>query len=383
MSPQRIARVAQLAERWVSDGVHPALIVLVARRGVIVLHEAYGRLGPGPDSAPLSPDAISPLASLTKPITATAVMQLVEDGVLGLNRPVQDYVPEFAGVGKEQVMVHHLLTHTSGLNDAELDAYVANKTVAPVLLTEQRVTAPPSVQEYLDARYDGPLWKPAGAEMAYCGMNYALLGELVRRLSGRSLAQFARERIFGPLGMADTDYVLPDSRVHRLMRRPPGAPFQYLNDLESLRIGSATGSVTSTALDMATFGQMFLNRGEYSGAQVLSPATVTEMTRNQIPGIGTTFADGKYYAEASWGYGWSVHGDGKWQYFDGSLYSPRAFRHSGASGVYLWVDPVYEIVGVYFSVYLEMPVLVRKWCVDLFVNAVTAAALEAPDAPEK
>ena len=85
MLPQRIALVAQLAEGWVRDCIHPALVVLVARRGVIVLHEAYGRFGPGPDSAPLTCDAISPLASLTKPITATAVMQLVEDGTVGLN----------------------------------------------------------------------------------------------------------------------------------------------------------------------------------------------------------------------------------------------------------------------------------------------------------
>ena len=88
MSPQRIAQVARLAEEWVREGIHPALVVLVARRGVIVLHEAYGLQGPGCDSLPLARDAIAPMASLTKPITATAVMQLVEDGVVGLNRPV-------------------------------------------------------------------------------------------------------------------------------------------------------------------------------------------------------------------------------------------------------------------------------------------------------
>src|SRR5439155_4892699 len=154
---------------WVRDGIHPALVVLVARRGVIVLHEAYGLQGPGPNSLPLARDAIAPVTSLTKPITATAVMQLVEDGVVGLNRPVQDYVPEFVGAGKEQVMVHHLLTHTSGLNEMELNAHVAEKTgIAPVPL-EQRVTSMPTVQTYLEERYDAPLSKPAGAEMSYCG----------------------------------------------------------------------------------------------------------------------------------------------------------------------------------------------------------------------
>src|SRR5438128_3717040 len=209
MSPQRVAQIAQLAEGWVRDAIHPALVVLVARRGVIVLHEAYGRFGPGPDSPPLSCDAIFPMASLTKPITATAVMQLVEDGVVGLNRPVQEYVPEFAGVGREQVMVHHLLTHTSGLNEEELAAHVAKQTgIAPVPL--EQAAARPTPREYLEPRYDAPLSKPPGAEMSYCNMNYELLGEIVRRQSGESVAQFARDRIFGPLGMLDTDYVLPD-----------------------------------------------------------------------------------------------------------------------------------------------------------------------------
>ena len=379
MSAPRIAQITRLAEGWVRDGIHPALVVLVARRGVIVLHEAYGLQGPGCDSLPLARDAIAPMASLTKPITATAVMQLVEDGLVGLNRPVQDYVPEFAGIGKEQVMVHHLLTHTSGLNEMELDAHVAEKTgIASVLLEE--ATTRPTPKEYLEQCYDGPLSKPPGAEMSYCNMNYALLGEVVCRLRGRPIAQFARERIFGPLGMVDTDYVLPDSRVHRLVGRPPGTPFPFLSDHQSHIGGSASGGVTSTALDMATFGQMFLNRGTYGGVRVLSSASVTEMTRNQIPGIGTTFFDGMYYPEASWGYGWGIHGDGKWKYFDGSLHSPSTFNHGGAGGVYLWVDPVYEIVGVYFSVLAHIiPPVDPKWCADLFVNAVTGAALDAPE----
>ena len=210
MSPQRIALVAQLADGWVRDGIHPALVVLVARRGVIVLHEAYGRFGPGPDSPPLTCDAISPLASLSKPLTATAVMQLVEDGAVGLNRPVQEYVPEFVGKGKEQVMVHHLLTHTSGLNDMDLATHAAKRTgIAPVPLP-QRVSNP-GVQEYLEPRYDAPLSKPPGAEMSYCGMNYVLLGEIVRLRSGKSLAQFAHA-VNSPLAR------MP-AFSHRLIRR--------------------------------------------------------------------------------------------------------------------------------------------------------------------
>src|SRR2546430_9423872 len=123
MSAQRVQHIAELAEGWVEQGIAPALVVLVARRGNIVLHEAFGRLTPDPDAPALPRDAIFPLASLTKPITATAAMVLVDDGLLGLNRPVAEYIPEFVGEGKSAVMVHHLLTHTSGLRDEDLDAH--------------------------------------------------------------------------------------------------------------------------------------------------------------------------------------------------------------------------------------------------------------------
>src|SRR5512140_1284303 len=115
LSPHRLERIKALAAQWVSTGLTPSLVVLVARRGVIALHEAFGTLTPEADSPPLQRDSIFPLASLSKPITATAVMCLVEDGLLGLNRPVDEYIPEFTGEGKHAVLVHHLLTHTSGI----------------------------------------------------------------------------------------------------------------------------------------------------------------------------------------------------------------------------------------------------------------------------
>ena len=118
--PERIDRVRDLCAGWVKSGHTPSLAVLVARRGVIVLHEAFGCLGPGQDSPPLRLDSIFPVSSVAKPITATAVMTLVEDGLLGLNRPVVDYVPELCGEGTEEILVHHLLTHTSGYNGQKL-----------------------------------------------------------------------------------------------------------------------------------------------------------------------------------------------------------------------------------------------------------------------
>src|SRR2546428_12890858 len=100
--PERVAHARDLCARWVEEGHTPTLAVCVARRGVIVLHEAFGVLGPGSDSPPLERDALFAVCSVTKPITATLIMQLVEDGLLGLNRPAKDYLPEISGDGTDE-----------------------------------------------------------------------------------------------------------------------------------------------------------------------------------------------------------------------------------------------------------------------------------------
>ena len=374
MSPQRVRHVKELARGWVEEGIHPALVVLVARRGVVVLHEAFGRLTPEDDSPPLARDTIFPIASVTKPITATAAMALVEDGLLSLNRPVSDYVPEFRGEGKEAVMVHHLVTHTSGLQEEDLPIieWLAHESIES---PPADATQHPTIHRMLLNGYDVPLSKPPGKEMSYCNFNYELLGEIIRRLSRKSLAEFAKDRIFDPLGMKDTHFVVPDSLKHRVVRRPSNAPLQIQNEDRIMELPLAAGGVYATAWDMAVFGQMFLNGGRYGDARILSRASVTEMTRNQIPGIPAEGVRGvERQDEASWGYGWGIQGEGKWEYFSGSLSSSELYEHSGGGGIRFWVDPGYEFVLCYFSVVVEMRVEGSgKHNADLFVNAVTAA----------
>ena len=371
MSEQRVRHAKELTEGWVDDGMHQAVVTLVARRGVVVLHDAIGRLTPEPDSSPLELDTIFPVMSLTKPITATAAMTLVDDGLLGLNRPVSDYIPEFVGEGKEAVLVHHLLTHTSGLRNEEANAHAAAKR-GKVEIPEPEDTQHPTIHEFLFLRYDAPLWKPPGQENAYSGVGYALLGEIVRRLSGKSLAEYAHEKIFAPLGMQDTYYIIPEAAKPRVVRRPADAPGKGGVQKGITDIPHAAFGVYSTAMDMAVFGQMFLNGGSYGDSLILSRAAVMEMTRNQISGIGGDGYRGdvvaESHAEASWGYGWGIHGQEEWTYYPGTLQSPEAFYHSGTGGVYLWVDPSYDLLGAYFCVDLRIP-----GPHELFVNAVTAA----------
>jgi CubicO group peptidase (beta-lactamase class C family) len=123
-------------------------------------------------------------------------------------------------------------------------------------------------------------------------------------------------------------------------------------------------------MDMAAFGQVFLNRGTYGDVRILSQASVAEMTRNQIPGISTGYGE-EFFSEASWGFGWNVHGS-KRDWARGTLHSPQAFLRGSVGGVLLWIDPVYEIVGVYLSVGLGP----RFRYQDFFMNAVTAAIVD-------
>lgn len=382
MSPDRVRVAADLAARLVAQERTPALVVLAARRGIVVLHEAHGHLTPEPGAPRVERDTIFPLASITKPIAATAVMILVEDGLLGLNRPVAEYIPEFQGEGKSSVMVHHLLTHTSGFNDEQLETYVKQNRgtlAAPPPVGDQ----PPYMHEWLGLRYQAPLSKPPGVEMSYCDYGYRLLGEIVRRVSGQSVSEFAAKRIFEPLRMIDTSFGVRESSRSRLVRRRMEAGWAVsLGSEPGLETPTfqhtpwANGAAYSTAMDMAIFAQMFLDRGCRGDVRILSPASVTEMTRNQIPGIPARDGD-ELFPEAGWGLGWDIHGT-KRGLRDGSLYSPASFCHGGSGGMSLWVDPVHEIVGCYFSVqsYQGARVGSPHWGGDLFINVITAAVME-------
>ncbi len=375
MQSERIDRARGLCAGWVKSGHTPSLVVLVARRGVVVLHEAFGKLRPEDDSPPVRLDTIFPILSITKPMTATLIMCLVEDGLLGLNRPVVDYLPEWTAKGAEEVLVHHLLTQTSGFDDfAFLEAYAND------FLDIERLSVEEYMRRVLDRLYALPLKKRAGEEMNYSALIFRLLGEIVERVAGRSFADFAQERLFSPLGMNDTWLVVPESVRPRIVRRPSDAPgtkpFGPIPGLDSRlmeEIPWPSGGAFSTARDVAVFGQTVLNGGSYGQTRLLSRPAVAAMTRNQTPGVSVRLGLSTL-KEASYGYGWFISSNERWKYWDGSLPSPGEFHHQGAGGTLLWVDPVNEIVGVYFSIDLaQTPNFEPLWNADLFQNVVTSA----------
>ncbi|MBI4518714.1 MAG: beta-lactamase family protein [Deltaproteobacteria bacterium] len=384
MLPERVARARDLCARWVTEGHTPTLGVCVARRGVVVLNEAFGVLGPGPDSRPLERGALFPVMSITKPITATLVMQLVEDGLLGLNRPAKDYLPEISGDGTDEILVHHLLTHTTGYPfqiDPPWIEHRAKKLAAGFKAPPCPEGLDPIIHQWLSLFWDAPRVARVGEVMVYSSHNYELLAEIVRRLSGRGLEDVARERIFDPLGMHDTYYVVPESESHRVVQRAPDIPFGNPEEPVLPCIGSRQWQRTpyggagafSTPRDMAVFGQMFLNRGRYGDARILSPAAVAAMTRDQVPGLGALLLN-LVMERASWGYGWQIVSPTKWKYFDGSLQPLGTFGHPGAGGVNYWIDRDHELVGAYFEVTTRLnPDYNLLWNFDLFQNAITAA----------
>jgi CubicO group peptidase (beta-lactamase class C family) len=384
MLPERVALARDLCARWVKEGHTPTLGVCAARRGVIVLHEAFGVLGPGASSPPLGRDALFPVMSITKPITATLVMQLVEDGLLGLNRPVRDYLPEISGDGAGDILVHHLLTHTSGYpweGDPLMIEHAERKKRAGVEPPPCPERQRPVIHELLWLLWDAPRVAGVGEVMNYSSHNYELLGEIVRRLSGRDLDELARERIFAPLGMQDSYYVVPEPESQRVVQRAPGLPladaappYEAAGSRQMQENPYAGVGVFSTPRDLVVFGQMFLNGGCYGEARVLSPAAVAAMTRNQAPGLRARVALWKEIENASWGYGFGIASPTKWKYFDGSLHALGAFCHPGAGGSMLWIDPHNELVIAYFEITTRVTEEWEfVWNFDLFQNAITAA----------
>src|SRR5260221_508844 len=220
----------------------------------------------------MTQDSIFGVASLTK-IVATSrwVMLLLERGQLKLDEPVQTYIPEFKGHGKDGITLRHLLTHTSGLR-AGLGASPpwSGYDKAIELACAETVTNAP------------------GTLFRYSDINFIVLGEVVRRGRGNKLDEFAAREIFQPLKMTDTSFLPPASKLARI------APTQKVgdeilrgkvHDPTSRRMGGVAGhaGVFSTAADLARFARMMLNKGELEGVRVFKPETVKLMTSVQSP----------------------------------------------------------------------------------------------------
>lgn len=375
LSESQLDLIRECGRGWVDGKRTRALVLLGARNGVVALREAWGSQTPDPNGPGLTPDMLFHTASITKPVTATAVMMLVERGLIGITRPIVDYFPELKAARADEILVRHLLSHTSGFSDdicEQLAQAHEGSDYANLDAPEMQSSEHPVVWRGLHARNAVALAFEPGSQMEYCQYNYMLLGDLIRRVTGRGYKEFVESELLRPLGMNNSFIGIEQDQLDAVVIRGSGAPYDVLDHSAGLAPWGHCG-LRSTADDLAIFAQMFLNKGSYGDVQIISPAAVEAMTRNQIPGIGTNFQG--WHPEASWGWGWRVLETDRWSRFDGGLRSNGSFDHGGAGGCLVWADPRTQLVGVYLSVCLEINIEdgMHFWSADLYQDMLTAA----------
>ena len=313
---QGSARLDEIVTRAIKERTIPGAVLIVAHNGEIVHRKAYGDRALIPSREPMTVDTIFDCASLTKVVATTnAVMMLVEEGKVRLGDRLTRYLPDFAG-GRSPITIEQLLTHYSGLRpDLDLEpAWSGYQTGVTKAFLEKPVANP-------------------GSRFIYSDINYILLGELVREVSGKPLDQFARERIFEPLGMLNSGFRPAESLLPRI------APTERLADGTILRgvvhdpttrfMGGLAGhaGLFSTADDLSRFARMMLNGGSLDGHRVLTPLAIVKMTTPQSP-LGQ---------RARRGLGWDF--DSPYSSVRGDLFLVGSYGHTGFTGTSLWIDP--------------------------------------------
>lgn len=321
----------------------PGAVVLVGRRGRVVWRKAYGARSLVPAREEMTVDTIFDAASLTKVVaTATSAMILVERGEVRLSDPVVRYIPELKGEGRDGMTIEHLLTHRSGY--------------APDFDLREQWTG---YDEALKRLYAERLRAAPGERFVYSDIGMIALGEVVRRASGQTLDEFARQNIFAPLEMKDTGFrpraellarVAP-TETRRGMRNYLGATNDdnmtdsgqmmrgEVHDPTANRMNGVAGhaGLFSSADDLAVFCQMILNGGEWAKARILSPMGVAAMTQPR-----TVNVEG-----AARSLGWDMASS--FSANRGDIFAPGSFGHTGFTGTSLWIDPASQSFVVFLS----------------------------------
>ena len=316
LTPPDTARLDAVVKTAIAAGDCPGVVLLVVHDDAVVYRKAFGNRMVGDMPEAMTPDTMFDLASLTKPVaTATSVLQLVERGKLKLSDPVATHWPAFAANGKDAVTVEQCLLHTTGL------------------------TADNAISDYVGSRDDMlakiaglKLETPAGTRFKYSDVGFVVLGELVGRVGGKSLDEFAAANTFAPLKLADTGYKPADALKPRLAPTGvrDGKPMVgVVHDPRAFALDGVAGhaGLFSTADDLARFARMLLRGGELDGVRMLKPESVKLLTEPvEVPGGGARSR------------GWDV--DTGFSAPRGDGFGKRAgFGHTGFTGTSMWIDP--------------------------------------------
>lgn len=357
LSSERLKRIHEMVLRRVGEGMISGAVTAVSRKGKLVHFEAHGLMDIE-SKKPMTKDALFHLASTTKPVTAVAILILMEEGKLHLTDPVSKYIPEFREMkvavkaesgevtlvpAQRGITIHDLLTHTSGLGAGG----AGNAEFQKVMKTRQPTDTLASFIPRLGAV---PMDYQPGAQWRYSGLaGFDTLGRIVEIASGMKFDEFLRNRLFLPLGMTNTWFAVPESEAARrvtIYRRT-------VNGLEKMparpQIGgpnypSGAGGLTSTASDYLKFAQMLCNGGTLNSKRILSPWTVDLMMSNNV---GDLF-NGQIGRPPK-GMGFGLGGEVVVSAVDAKLRKPDgSFGWDGAFGTYWYVNRKHQIAAVLF-----------------------------------
>lgn len=330
MSSDRLALLDELIQTYVDRAWLPGGVFLIARHGKVVYHRSFGHQSTA-RKKPYENDDIFRLASMTKAVTTVGIMQLFEQGKLGIDDPVHRYLPAFKDAtvlehfneadstyttvpAEQPVTIRHLLTHTSGIIYGEFDRvgmrviYEKNEVLNGGLSHPEWTS-----EEFIDRLGRTPLAFQPGERFNY-GLNMDVLGRIIEVVSGQSLSDYFRQHIFEPLGIEDIHFYLPADKHERLVpvytynregelimtSETPQAAMEAYPTLPDHPFYAGGGGLSGTAIDYARFIQALVNGGTYNGARILGPKTIEMMTADQLitlngEGKGFSRLPGKTY----------------------------------------------------------------------------------------
>ena len=342
IDPARLERAYTLIAEWTESGFMPFAALHVARHGQTVAQRAFGRITVAPGGPPAREDSIFIIASITKPTTYTALLRLVDEGLVSLSDPVARFIPEFGesssgkATHRHEVQVRHIMTHTSGLPDMVPNNVLLRRQHAPFATFIEHICRVPL------------LFEP-GTNISYQSAGTALAAEIVQRVRGKPLREVLAAEVFEPLGMKDTTLGWnPDKEARIVEATQPahlgGSDYDH-NSLYWREFGAPWGGLFSTVGDISRFIEMYRNGGSLDGARILSPATAAAMLSEQtdaMPGIPAATK-----LDEGWGLGFRLYRRANPMYF-GDLLAPGAFGHTGSTGTFAWCDPSKALTAVFF-----------------------------------
>jgi CubicO group peptidase (beta-lactamase class C family) len=359
LSSARLERLAQAIRQAVDEGRMPGAVVAIARHGKLAYHEAFGFVDKAANT-PMPKDAIFALASMTKPMAAVATLMLAEEGKLLLNDPVGNYLPALKNMkvatptgvepARRQPTLQDMLRHTAGVSYGNRGDTPLHTIYSQKLRSADGQTS----SEFLTELGKLPLHYQPGSTWDYSyGLDVAALA--VEAVTKKRLGEFLQERVFTPLGMVDTGFMVPASKVARIakplaMDPETGRPSTFRAPVKPWQYDCGGGCASGTATDYVRFAQMLLNKGTLDGHRLLSRKTIEYMTADHLgPNVDVSRLH-EFAVEHIDGFGFGLgvavrrHAG-----IAGVPGTPGEFLWSGAQGTMFWVDPKEEMVVVFLA----------------------------------